>query len=956
MNRRKILILPIVIAFSILINTPSLVAKEYTLSNGFLRLSLNESGLNAIQDLNLNKTWSFTNDNFTITIDCEEFDSHNMVLVDQKETNEKVIYTYQKEPYEFKIVYELKPGWSFFSKQILIQSDLKKEYTIESVKVIDITLSGKIDSEYIPRTKRPEFQTADYGVFLRFEDATGMFMLVQNPFLKYTRDKGNLSIEYIPDMTWKSEYGPFSTDRACIGSYRLTGNRVSAKLIPEWKWTNCIIPVTDEEQDWAEVEAFTRCVEAFILPHQQKSLNMNVGWCENDYQIDIATEEGREEYKRIIDQSTEIGMDYILFAPTNSELGSREETMDDWNWENLLWLGLGIKIRKGEWDPETDELPASIKELLDYATTKKIKLVAYIYPVMPFSGNNEWIVEGTKYHRKKRNASIGVRSFQDYLIKTLSMFYEKTGIGGYAYDYTFLWYDGTSRYAQWWGWKRVKETLRKEYPEIVIDGRQLDMLYGPWTWLSGSYPHPTGTDEQPESFNPFPDLHIDRVSGNRQRFTAYRYRVNDYCPAEIMPGFITHQTSRSDGDTQENSDGNKKKNRPVLRLDSFRTRDWDYLGWRYSLLSSIATGGLNNIVSMIPARDLEEYKYFSEEDQSFFRKWIKWTDENRKYLLNTRFIIGQPAIGRVDGTSAFSENRGFIFLFNPNGRKMKAEFNLDQSIGLSKKGKYEISEIYPVKGQKLDKTGVGFWSHGDKFELLMDGASALVLVLKPAPEKVTTPLLFNVPGKAELFGKTLRFSDVTGEVGTKRDVLVLLPEGKEVKKLYVNGQKIDYYQTENILSTSLTFDGTIFGHMQQIGEYDPEFTGGTICETIIIPKRIFSQLENRKEAWPIPWTKEDYKTTWLVPERLLLFVQIAEVQEDMEVRLKINGKPVELTKAYTSIRVHSRCFVGFYADVSDLKPGKKYKMELTLPELKPGQFQGLFFENIETEFTGRIKL
>jgi len=76
----------------------------------------------------------------------------------------------------------------------------------------------------------------------------------------------------------------------------------------------------------------------------------------------------------------------------------------------------------------------------------------------------------------------------------------------------------------------------------------------------------------------------------------------------------------------------------------------------------------------------------------------------------------------------------------------------------------------------------------------------------------------------------------------------------------------------------------------------------------------------------------------------------------MEVRLKINGKPVELTKAYTSIRVHSRCFVGFYADVSDLKPGKKYKMELTLPELKPGQFQGLFFENIETEFTGRIKL
>ncbi|KKM01238.1 hypothetical protein LCGC14_1796390, partial [marine sediment metagenome] len=50
--------------------------------------------------------------------------------------------------------------------------------------------------------------------------------------------------------------------------------------------------------------------------------------------------------------------------------------------------------------------------------------------------------------------------------------------------------DKTSFYAQWWGWRRIKETLRQKYPDIVIDGRQLDMLYGPWIWLSGSYPHP----------------------------------------------------------------------------------------------------------------------------------------------------------------------------------------------------------------------------------------------------------------------------------------------------------------------------------------------------------------------------------------------------------------------------------------------------------------------------------
>jgi len=925
-----------------------LANEEYDLNNNIIKLKFNERGLISIEDINLNKTFKLTKDNFYLTIDGKVIQNEEMTLVKISKNKVLLTYIYESPSFVVDVVYELKSYWHFVSKQIFINSKLNKDFHVENIKIFDVGLDESVASEYIPKTKRHEFKTADYGVFLRFEDATGMFMLVQNPFLKYSRYQSDFSIEYKSDMDWKAEYGPFPSDRGCIGTYALTGQRVPAKLIPEWKWTNGIVPITDEEQDWAEVEAFTECVEAFILPHPQKSVKMNAAWCENDYQIDVANTKGREEYKRIIDRSAELGMNYILYAPTNSLLGSRAETMDDWNWENLLWLGLGIKIRKGEWHPEIDMIPESVQEMLDYAKSKSIKLVAYMYPVMPFSGNSEWIVEGTKYHRKKRNASLGVRSFQDYLINLLSQFYEKTGIGGYAYDYTFLWYEGTSRYAQWWGWRRVKETLRTKYPEIVIDGRQLDMCYGPWIWLSGSYPHPTAADEQPESFNPFPDLHFDRVSGNRQRFTAYRYRVNDYCPAEIMPGFITHQTSRCDGD-------DNKVGKIVLRLDSFRTRDWDYLGWKYSLISSIGTGGLNNIVSMIPARDLEEYQHFSDEDKKFFRDWIKWTDKNQKYLLNTRPIIGQPAIGRVDGTSAIVDNKGYIFLYNPNGRKMKAEFNLDQSIGLSKKGKYEISEIYPVKGKKLGKTGVGFWSHGDKFELLMDGASALVLVLKPAPEKVTTPLLFNVPGKAELFGKTLRLSDVTGEVGTKVDVLVLLPEVKEVKKLYVNGQKIDYYQTENILSTSLTFDGAIFGHMQQVGEYDPEFTGGTICETIIIPKRIFSQLENRKEAWPISWTEEDYKTTWLVPERLLLFVQIAEVREDMEARLKINGKPVELTKAYTSIRVHSRCFVGFYADVSDLKPGKKYEMQFSLPKLRPGQFQGLFFENIETEFTGQIK-
>ncbi len=48
--------------------------------------------------------------------------------------------------------------------------------------------------------------------------------------------------------------------------------------------------------------------------------------------------------------------------------------------------------------------------------------------------------------------------------------------------------------------------------------------------------------------------------------------------------------------------------------------------------------------------------------------------------------------------------------------------------------------------------------------------------------------------------------------------------------------------------------------------------------------------------------------------------------------------------------------MGMYADVSNLAPDVPHRVVVTLPEgLKPGQFQGLFFEHVEDQFTGQIK-
>ncbi len=103
------------------------------------------------------------------------------------------------------------------------------------------------------------------------------------------------------------------------------------------------------------------------------------------------------------------------------------------------------------------------------------------------------------------------------------------------------------------------------------------------------------------------------------------------------------------------------------------------------------------------------------------------------------------------------------------------------------------------------------------------------------------------------------------------------------------------------------------------------------------------------------YTEDDLLAPWLGPDRLLLFVQIAEPRDDMAVRLRIDGRERPLKRAYNSIYPTARhAFRGFYADVADLKPDVDHELELTLPQLQPGQFQGVFFENVEDDTTDEL--
>lgn len=946
--------------FLVLLSTFSR-AQTLELKNAETTATFGPRGLLSIQDAASGTRLSVTRDAWQLEIDEAVLRSDAAQPVVAKAHPGEVTYAYDLAGYRIQVVYTLRAGWKFASKQIRVLSAPRTTFTVRRVVPWDLTVDNAVDSDFVPSSYVPQFGATieqsrksrpgkDFGEFLRLAGEQGALLTVENPYLEVRREGQTVRVSYSPQLEWRQEWGAFASDAGLIGSYRLSGRRKPREMALEWHLPPAQMPA--DGMDEAEIEAFTGCVRAQLIAPSPAPVSVQVGWTLNDYQIDVGTPEGVAEYKRIIDTASALGVQTVLYAPGNSKLAERTQSADSWSWEYVLWLNLGEKIRKGEWDPGKDAIPASVAEMVAYARQKHVGLLAYVYPSAPFAANPSWLVKRPEKDGDSFTyATLASREFQDYLIRNLIVFQKRTGIAGYSFDYTWLDLPGSSSYAQWYGWRRVMETLRRAAPSLIVDGRQSYQTYGPWSWLAGNYPHPTGNDEQPESFKPYPDLHFDRVSADRMRFVNYWYRNYQFAPAEIVPGYATHQTERS-----RNLAGKDAQHPAVEMMYSrYRPRDWDYLGYRYSFLSSIAAGGWNNVVNMIPARDTEEAKHFSAQDKAWIRGWLDWTVQHKEYLRHTRTILEQPALGYVDGTAAIVGDRGYLFLFNPNYKQLPAEFSLDGTIGLSKGEKFLLREVFPQKGRLLGKPGAGAWSRGDAVRLDLDGTSATVLEVIPF-EKTDHPMVLNAANLHSerlvgvvLTGDKLAISHAAGEPGTVQNLGVLLPAGSRVSSVTVNGQSVQFTQTGSYAEAQVRFAGTRFAQAQQIALASG--ADGSLAGAFVVPQRVLDQLAERKAKWPIPWAPEDYESTWLAPERLLLFVQAADGTDASAVTGAVDGRPLKIQPAYSSSRADASCFVGYYADLSDLAPDVRHTIELHLPQGAPGQLQGVFFDNVTPQLT-----
>lgn len=363
------------------------------------------------------------------------------------------------------------------------------------------------------------------------------------------------------------------------------------------------------------------------------------------------------------------------------------------------------------------------------------------------------------------------------------------------------------------------------------------------------------------------------------------------------------------------------------------TRDFDLLGYKFSLLSSVGTAGCNMVFTMIPARDEEEYDLFPQKDSDFVKRWLKFTDDNVRYLRNTMPIptLGSPSLSGVDGTAAMVEDEGYLFLFNPSYVDMSVQLTVDESIGLSSPkssiSTWYVTRLFPGSNETFFDT----WNRDQRVTLNVTGSSALVLKLNKSSTET-----FSVSGRTgDTISLSLSGRSVLNGVRCKGDTAN--------DKLYVR------------------FQGDVSN--RALGSLpDTNNTGNFTYETSFkITDTMKRQLSLRAKTYPIDWQPHEYNATWLVPTRLLAYVFIDHPHDDWKIDVTIDGKPVPMFRSYNSRGlIRSRCFLGFYVDctylLEDDDSDTLHNITIgPLPILPSGAFQGVFWENIEYEYTSEVE-
>ena len=206
---------------------------------------------------------------------------------------------------------------SFLTKTISIgstrpYSSTEGEFTVLSATLFDSLYIEGSDSVLIQSNPyQSQYQIVAFSRNSRTN--VSAFVSAANPFTQITESSRNLTTRVEPHFTQTPEHPEsyYEIEPAILGLVHVTS-----------KYVDILTNINIDER-----RSFLDCVTSFLLDsesRQDKSVKVNVAWDENDYQIDVGTSAGVEEYRRIIDRNSEWGVTHVVYVFCSSITKTRK--------------------------------------------------------------------------------------------------------------------------------------------------------------------------------------------------------------------------------------------------------------------------------------------------------------------------------------------------------------------------------------------------------------------------------------------------------------------------------------------------------------------------------------------------------------------------------------------------------------------------------------------------------
>jgi len=750
-------------------------ARPHVLRNATIKLTVSGGGcLESVENIPAAETYTFSSDVFTVDTDhgalSNKYTKPSRVTADGQRM--EFCYEFRSakgvDKVGVSLIYTLGPESAFFRRCLKITNPTP-------LRLKNLVLANTAFAK--PATENVHYVTfiaAPTVEFIRF-DKGGLFTGIENPYFKADLSEQGVALGFEPALILKPGEG-YTSEPQFMGVYTKSGVMVedSGRDFRYNSNASGYKPLDRHE---------TRAMRAFALdylaPAQKQFLNINYEYFHPLPQMPHS-ERDKDYFTKTIDTFAAIGGDMIIFKPLHPY---SKPTAD-----------------RAYWDVVPDDANHPARQICDYAKNKNISYGFYMGCAAhggegDAAGLNfrpdkpEWKKSDAAGRRAPDNC-LACDDFYEWWFTVQNNTIQKYNLSNWSWDPSLgsgmnCYDESHGHFANqggYKGWRRCIELMARmkvAKPGLFIQGFYGTKNFGLWGLKNV---------DQHEVYNEQAmcvSTRHNQISDDRQNADGLRFQNNwsmrfRFSPA-VMGHALTHRVNEGGFD-------------PEL------IKAWDYDGWQYAVMSSLAVSG--SIMPTILPYQTDLVPGFV----GFYQKWQRWARENFAYVNCTEPFGEQVQPGAVDGYARIKGDHGFVFLFNGNPRPARITFEVGDEINLQAKGDYQFAEIYPSEKAMLvlDDNGKSVFALGEKTSITVPANGCYLLELGKVPPQAG-PVLVGGAGDVALSEGRMAITGITGNPGAVASIRVRVANPEAVQGVTINGIAQKFTRAERDVCLDIQF-------------------------------------------------------------------------------------------------------------------------------------------------------